>query len=286
MAIKISVLTLTCREGMLATQAEALSKQTFKDFEWIIVDDLYDKRPNISQSWGFPVTHMTSSMPKDYAAPGEAANDALCRASGELVYFMADYILPMPNSLARHWELHQKYPKAFLSGCVVKVETPISELKEDTLNKLVGRDYRSYLFERGHFQWLEIEPGLYEVPRAGVQNWWAGRNDSAPLEALLECNGFDEGFDGRWGGHDADMANRLMTYGLRYLIDKHSYVLEFPHVSGGKRPLRSEAKQQEFQYTVINKRVTDEEYRANIDWYVLLPRDIKAERKVLHKEAL
>ncbi|MBU0777977.1 hypothetical protein KKF82_06945, partial [Patescibacteria group bacterium] len=60
--------------------------------------------------------------------------------------------------------------------------------------------------------------------------WWAGRNDSAPLEALLEINGFDEDFDGAYGGVDGDAARRLMHgAGCRYLVDTLAPCYELSH---------------------------------------------------------
>jgi len=67
---------------------------------------------------------------------------------------------------------------------------------------------------------VQLEEHLFEnTTYRGASWWWAGRNDSASLEALFEINGFDENFDGRSGAIDGDTALRMVATGCRYLID-------------------------------------------------------------------
>ena len=60
--------------------------------------------------------------------------------------------------------------------------------------------------------------------------WWAGRNDSASLEALLDANGLDESSQGRRGGLDTLLAQKMMTSGCRYLIDAAVPAYMLPHL--------------------------------------------------------
>ena len=287
---KITVLTITARDSYLKEQAQALNEQTLKDIEWVIVDDIYGQRKDFAKQvkCDFPIIHIPPNEIVSYSAVGAAFNDGLVRASGEIVYPMADYMIPTKDCLARHYEIQKRFGGAMLGGRVLKVNFPIAELRVRE-GKIKGHDYRMWLFQKGYFEWKQIDDDLYEVPRAGVQNWWAGRNESVPLEALLECNGLEEGMDGRWGGHDAELANRFMTYGLKFIIDKKSIAWEFEHKSGAnaaiKKYVRSEAKQQEFQHTLINKRVKDKVHRANEEWLVMLPRDLREERKCLKSQS-
>jgi len=91
-----------------------------------------------------------------------------------------------------------------------------------------------------------IDTDLYENGSIHPWSWWwAGRNTSAPLEMLLEINGFDESFDGRHGGADGDIGYRLMHIGggdvwredaiertvrtSRYLVDAQAPAFELTH---------------------------------------------------------
>jgi len=273
---KITVLTTSYEPRYPMEQLESLVAQTFEDFEWIVVDDCYDKNLNIFPKMGFPIIHIPPQNLVPYFAKASALNDGLVYATGEIVYFMNDYVLPEKKCLERHYEVQKRLGGVMLAGRALKVDMSPQELNK--LKKIKSHDYRMSLFDQGYYKCVELGDGLFEVPRAGIQNWMNGRNDSCPLEPLLECNGFDEAFDGRWGGEDADMANRLMTYGLKYIMDRNSMAFEFPHISGAKKSVRSEKMQQSFQERIINEKVKNKVYTANTDWFVMLPRDLKDER--------
>ncbi|KKN87058.1 hypothetical protein LCGC14_0263280 [marine sediment metagenome] len=90
-----------------------------------------------------------------------------------------------------------------------------------------------------------IDKNLYENTTIHPWSWgWCGANDSLPLEALLEVNGFDESFEGRHGGADGDISCRLMHIGggdvwregmvepartSRYLVDTLAPAYELIH---------------------------------------------------------
>ena len=271
----ITILTPTCDLLYKDRQIEALEKQTFRDFEWVIVDDAYEQNKGVQAS--FPVKHIPPQNPVLYVALAAAMNDGIALVEGEIVYFMNDYVIPEPTCLERHWEVQQKMGGCMLSGgeWIMEDIPPLEFLIKD--GQIITRDYRIALFENGFKEWKAIDDGLYEVGREGVQNWWAGRNDSCPLEALLACNGFDEAFDGMWGGHDADIANRLMTYGLKYYIDKKSRCKSYSHPRGRKKQVRSQEMQQSFQYTIINPKVEKGIYTANTEFLVMIPRNLREE---------
>ena len=142
----------------------------------------------------------------------------------------------------------------------------------DKKGTFTGRDYRMSLFINGLFHWSYMSENLYGVDRDGVQNWWGGKNDAAPLEAILECNGMDEQYDGHYGYHDDDLANRLMTYGLDYIFDTGALAFECLHTKHTKgSDLESN---QHFKDKLIPQRVRDKIYRANPH------RDLREERNV------
>ena len=248
---ELTVMTVTCRTQYMPLQANALKLQTFKDFEWLVVDDFCEKNRESLTKYvdnKYPLIHVSPAEIKPYFATASAYNSTFRYVNGELILFLVDYVVPSPTCLERHWEVHLKYPKAMISGRTM-------QLVKEGLHK-VGGDYRLWLFEKGFCKRTQLEENLYEVKRDSIQNWWMGRNDSAPLQPILDCNGLDENFDGRWGGQDADLANRLMTYGLGYILDTddRSLCLEYPHVHGAKPAIKSEKEQQDIQ-DVINKRV-------------------------------
>ena len=272
--MKITILTCTYKLFMRDAQIEALSRQTFKDIEWIIVDDCYEENKGIHAS--FPLIHIPPSEVTPYCNLATCANDGLVRASGKYVFFMNDYVIPQPECLARHWQVQERMKGCLLSGRDLAVEGIPAMVDGE---KVMLKDYRMALFDSQTIPCKQLDDGLIEIGRDGVMNWWAGRNDSAPLEAILECNGFEEGWNGRWGGQDTDMAHRLMTYGLKYYLDRNSTCLEFEHPRGNKKSVRTEQEQQALEGVFIKPRIAGGAWKANTDWLVMLPRDLKGERE-------
>jgi len=105
-----------------------------------------------------------------------------------------------------------------------------------------------------------IDANLYENHSIHPWSWWwAGRNTSAPLELLLEVNGFDESFDGLHGGADGDIGYRMMHISggemwredaieaprndCRYLVDTQLPAYELIHRTR-KMGIISEAERQ------------------------------------------
>ena len=221
--VKISVITATYRtqvldgRDFLLSQAKGLAEQTFQDFEWIVIDDLYGYRDITFGEEG--ITPVWYGPPrggvKTHFAAASAWNTGFIHAQGELVYFMNDYIGLSPLVLERHWQLYQDYgPKVIISGRLVgmKCEPEVRKPEQgvgDQVGEVVSEEY--------------------------IRRWyWAGRNDSAPLESILDANGFDERCDGAYGGQDCELAMRLVRLGCRYLIDEREPAYEYVHP--GRKP--------------------------------------------------
>ncbi len=262
---KISVLTVSGRRSYQQFQVNALKAQTFKDFEWVFVDDLYDERKEEMAKLvdsAFPFTHLHQKEVVDYFAVGAGNNDGFVRCRGELIFFMIDYTILEVHCLERHWALYQKYPKSFFSGSVY--DMPFRPDEMPTAAVLNLPNYRINLFTSGYHHWSFIEDGIYGVADDGLQDWWSGRNDSAPLQAILECNGMDERFDGGHGYHDDDLAHRMSSAGYQYYIDTKAIAFSFPHIpGGGKKILRSEKEQQWFKEVLIPERTKMGIFRVN-----------------------
>ena len=273
---RISVLTITGRMLYLKDQVASLRSQTFQDFEWVIVDSNYLVNMQAARNfvaYSFPLVHLQDREERVYFSALTADNWGLVHCSGELVYFMMDYVLPHPNCLERHWEIYQKYKGVFISGRSYKINmTP--DAFDSTMGMVGAQDFRIGL-ERDK---VEIEPDLFLIKNNLSTTWWAGRNDSAPLKALLDCNGFEEDLDGRWGGGDGEMANRLMTYGLLYLHDMKSFCLEFQHLTGDKKAIRSHDEQLELASNLAKTKREQGIYKSNVK------RDLWKEREKCLKQ--
>ena len=127
MTPKVSVVSICYRPGYFDTLVAGLKSQTFTDFEWIICDDLRSIRKTEVANYigdAFPFKHVKPRVVRDLSATASALNTALSYCSGELVYFMSDYMYIHPRALQRHWYIYQRYgPKVIISGALIDAIT-------------------------------------------------------------------------------------------------------------------------------------------------------------------
>ena len=74
--MKITVLTSSYRLFMKDRQIEYLADQTFKDFEWVVVDGAYEENKGIEAP--FPIVHIPPSNPVDYFSLAYLKSDLIC----------------------------------------------------------------------------------------------------------------------------------------------------------------------------------------------------------------
>jgi len=298
---RISVVTATFKPGYIVTMSNALKNQRFKDFEWILIDDLYDLRGDLVKEHldkiGLNYIYKPPRKLVDYFAAASSWNTVFLYAKGELLYFLNDYEFPLSKCLERHWSIYKKYgPKVIISGITMSHTVPMIDLtfldlynphpkyqlnifkdleEPRTINPEIG------ILPLEH----EVEPLVYqtnihELARVGRRGWWAGRNDSAPLELCLDLNGFNEGFDGVWGGQDVDFHERAEeAYGAKYMVDGSLDVLslELPNpFAGQKRQTKDLRARDQEMYKIRDEYTRGKHYFKSFnDW------NIREERKRL-----
>ena len=233
---RVTVVTITTRNLYLKHQVEGLAKQSFTDFDWIIIADDVDEIQAVVQSAPFPVHVFPPLRPSPYKAPSHALNSGVAYSRGELLYLMLDYVIPMPNSIERHWYIHEHQPHTFVTGACYYINTP-----EDAI-AAYQEEERIRTIKTGGHEWISTE--LFRAKRAGVRNWYTGRNDSCPTEAWLSCNGMEESLDGDRRDQDAEMSERLMNSGLMYIVDTVPSAKVLPHP-----PIPKETKGIDFNYS-------------------------------------
>lgn len=123
--LEVTCLTIAYRPGYVDTMVQALKAQTLdpKNWEWILVDDLWERRHDAVArhiNGAFQFQHLPPREIHPYSATGIAINTGLAWGQGKLVYFMADYMYPNPRCLQRHWEIYQEFgPKVYISGPII-----------------------------------------------------------------------------------------------------------------------------------------------------------------------
>ena len=284
--MKTSVITATSRKGYLPQIARALANQTMPptDFEWIIVDDHFEKQRQIISGLlpesrpACQIIHEPPDGLAEFYAPAAARNVGIRRATGELIYYSNEYMLPCPETLARHWELYQEHgEKTLLSGRIIepnphcKITLSLDRVKiDDGWRPDFGLTSANHIHpesrHREHacrpIESRPQEPGgttLYEIK--DMRWWWAGRNDSIPRSIVDAVCAFhvehsmhtwkgagpeNEAFDGGYGYPDQQLAEEAhQICGCRYLFDTLAPAMEIPHARGlGKPMIRTLTEQQ------------------------------------------
>jgi hypothetical protein len=230
----------------------SLEKQTFRDFELIIVDALYpEKRKWIEKrKWSFPIKYVPPHLnhrfwlDKGFWGVCGMLNTGILYAEGELIVRLDDCSeIPYANYLQKFWDayqngyfalaMHVRYhageparvdEEYFEKGYEAKyVKCPETEDRKALLERLYGkngivRDTRWPIVER---------KGRMIAPPE-----WGYGYSSYSLEALLKINGFNELFDGVKGQEDQDCSIRMSMAGYKdvFLLDKDLWVIEHEHL--------------------------------------------------------
>lgn len=201
----------------------SLGKQTFKDFELIIVDDRasherYMEVLTQCAKNGVKLSWYGKSKPTRWAgkrpALCNARNTAFVVANRPYTVFFDDNGYAHPEMLARHVNWANFGLSCAGTWCTFNSGEPSDKLVE--VKGLDGQHYYRgdigpYGFE-GRFKQVSVA-----MPCAPV--WLHGGNMSFPLEAALAVNGFDEMYDGEQGVDDCDFGLRIRRAGYKMVFD-------------------------------------------------------------------
>jgi len=233
--VKISVITPTKRKG-IGINFQGLVRQTFKDFEWIIIDELYPMRFKlVTEFWKRGINmlgyYSPKKRPREYIEVDgkklplltricNALNTGLIHARGELICILDDNTYLPSDYLRRFWDAYLKYPHSFFSGVVHKLPPP--KFDADRLDyevKLSTPRVSLTMVNNGKDEWIRYDKSPLFLNVGGA----------FPLKAALEINGFDERSDWGWGAQDSYFAHRLMLAGWTLMHNDAVVCYHFRH---------------------------------------------------------
>lgn len=243
----ISVITPTMRVGGLDVTFEGLSRQTYRNFEIVLVDSFCARRSEVvkekANNFGLQITHIP---PIDNPFPVNAycryVNTGLRHARGSRVVFMSDYtwadvscienhakgedkLLALPYGISKPLPVRSNFP-VYGPGNI-SVSTNYAEHYKLMLE--AGDIYASDILsgKLDEFMWSiydktptldDIVTDVWEVSEPGRfpegfhDNLQCNlRNESMPIEVLLSLNGLDEDLDGCHGWQDFELSDRIKT---------------------------------------------------------------------------
>jgi hypothetical protein len=262
--VKISYITITARENfptegqpelhLWEPTLQTLKNQTFKDFEYIIIDVFYDKRPNYfkEHNYGLKIKHIPAA-PNIWYKYGvvqtcEQFNKGIVAADGELLFFDADSAMLHPKLMQNLWNHYQDgYFVSLGFGADLTYSKELYEIQLDQYGiyknspgKWQGvdikqtrkeeMDWYSALGYKGNVIMDHRYRQLFENTSKDMQiilpQWYYGIS-TASLEAVLDINGFETMFDGDAAANDIDFGNRLYMAGYKKIaMFRDSYIIE------------------------------------------------------------
>lgn len=198
---------------------KSLERQTFTDFEIIIVDALYHKRKDFFQHnhYPFPVKHIADKpsvwLSKGMWAICSARNQGIIHSDGELVVFIDDAF-----GFGRDWlELFWKYYDEDLLFAQALADFYTQEGEKVIRDGEWIRDSRWKFVDEGS-EHLRMHGDAYIHTLGDWFNVCGGT--AVSMEMLLRVNGFDENFDGTKSLEDCDLGRRLVELGCEFVFDK------------------------------------------------------------------
>lgn len=310
----ISVIMATARDNypivglpnlhMLKPTIESLNNQTFKDFEFIIVDGLHHLRSNLFEGQPFDrnklpfnVKHVPIALTPKFNHRfwmdnrrwnvAGTLNTGIIHAKGELLIRIDDCSMFESNYIKKFWEGYQSgyFPMAmhikYLEGKPARLNEQYIEKgrelashwhvakgdRDKMLTEIYGKDG---LIRDTRYLIVKKEGGRKIAP----PEWYYGYS-SVSLKAALKVNGYDELFDGDKSLEDADMGSRLEMAGYKnkFLLDVNHQVIEHEHcpiyeglVDNGKKPIKC-------NYAIYLNNRNNNRWRANS--CILSEKDVK-----------
>lgn len=235
----ISIYTVTNRWGGIDIAWESLKKQTFRDFEWILVDTHYSERHrevreyvNDKRLRHFPTYPLRK---EDFWDLNRSNNQALRLASGDIVISYQDYIW-LPENAVEKFYAQAKFLGFgnWLTGCGHKGANP---------DKAYDPKGKISIFETPYSDppsgFSEMDARVFgtKEPQIVGPTWFELNWACFWMKDIKEIGGFDERLDSLcYGCDNVSLADRAKAVGHDIWIDRSNEIYGFPHGKYFDRP--------------------------------------------------
>lgn len=216
---------------------EAMSKQTFQDFEVIVTDDGSNDGTSEWMSenlHNYPFELSYYRQEKNGFRLAASKNMAINNARGQFFLCIEGDIVPHPLLLATYSQ--NARPNLILLGVRHEIKRlPTVDELDDLSDQVFSLDYRLETLR----SWFKTRP---EKPYMFA----SGCNLFIPTEPLRQIGGWDEEYRG-YGKDDYDVVMRLFSRGMRVepLISAFVYHIDHPHGHSPESDARFYAKEKE-----------------------------------------
>lgn len=248
----------------LAYILEALTRQTYKNFDVIVSEDgdSPEMRHFISGiHYPFKITHL--SQPDIGWRKNKALNQSLLNTTGEYLVFIDGDCIPHSRFLETHSTLAQK--NTVLSGKRVHIGQTIKNMIDNKTISLSDLESLSFYLKNIHklSDSRSLEDALYVKPNSFIEKSLIrkiskirgilGCNFSCFKQDILNINGFDEDYQAPNFGEDTDLQWRFEKIGVKLKSVRNTAILyHFRH------PIRKDGFEQNKE--LMKKKIAKGEY--------------------------
>ena len=226
----VTIYTPTVREGFWNIMAANISSQTYKNIEWIIVDDSGVDRSNLAKKYGrkynLDIRYMSGkkrNVKRTYSLCN-ANNTAIEKAQGEVFVFLQDFVLMPLDGIEKIVDLYKHHPNDFLAVCdkyySPKLPPNVKNAEDwfKTSVDVVGQ------FIRKNIRIKNIGIRESEVITDFEQNYGA-----VATKVLRELGGYYEFFDEALGWDDTEIIYRAWKKGHKLIVDDTNVAICIDH---------------------------------------------------------
>lgn len=216
---KVTIFTPTIRQGFWNIQAHNIANQTYKNLEWVVVDDFKENREHVMKKYcdKYGIEYQYIWKPKRNVQRmyglSSANNVAIKHAKGELIVWLQDFVLMPEDGVERLVDLYRHHPYDFLAPVdyyykpKIKPDTTSEDWfngRLDVVGPLLRKNIRA---KRLGIRYSETVTDL-ELNYAAI-----------PKKLLTDLNGFWEFYDEALGFDDTEIVYRGFELGARLVID-------------------------------------------------------------------
>jgi GT2 family glycosyltransferase len=225
----VSVMTPTIRQGWWNIMAHNLSRQTYKNIEWVIVDDFPKDRSELAKVYArkyqLKVKYLRSKDHKVKRNYGlvNADNTGIAKAEGELLVWVQDFILLPQTGIEQLVDLYKHNPNSLLAPVDV-YHAPKREPNKDSEDWFNGQ-----LDVIGEFMRQNVRIQHTGIRRSTHPYDWELNYGAIPARIVKELGGFYEFFDFGLGFNNTELAYRAILKGYDIIVDDSNIAVCIDH---------------------------------------------------------
>lgn len=251
--VKVTVSLGSSRPGGVDISLRGLADQTFDDFEIIFVDSRYHKRHekvlDYVKNLGIkqPFYHVPNQRYNGvWGANCAGVNTGFMLSEGEIVIMVLDYSYMPPGWIENHLKFHDQkrlvmsphlyceMPEVVTKDGSQPVQFGFGEPHTTVANILKQKevfDEISIFKKPFESSWMQsIKVCVDNDPKAALPNgpvdytYMHTKNESFPLETVLDIGGIDENYDKGRGAGDTEFGFRFLMAGCQPFIAQEAKV--------------------------------------------------------------